>query len=110
VIARFSGGLDQLLDNMRGRGQIRIPHAEINDIFDLAVKLKKHKLKFANVLKGKTLYLIFHKPSLRTRVSFEVGMTQLGGNAIYLKEDIGLGLRETIADTAKIKSKIITKV
>ena len=80
---------------------------EINDIFDLTAKLKKNKLKFANALKGKTLCLIFHKPSLRTRVSFEVGMTQLGGNAIYLKEDIGLGQRETIADTAKTLSRYV---
>lgn len=81
--------------------------AEIKEIFDLAAKLKKNKLKFANALKGKTLYLIFHKPSLRTRVSFEVGMTQLGGNAIYLKEDIGMPERETIADTAKTLSRYV---
>jgi len=84
--------------------------AEINDIFNLAAKLKKNKLKFANMFKGKTLCLIFHKPSLRTRVSFEVGMTQLGGNSIYMKEDIGLGLRETIADTAKTLSRYVDAI
>ncbi|MDD5045131.1 MAG: ornithine carbamoyltransferase [Candidatus Omnitrophica bacterium] len=80
---------------------------EIKEIFDLTQKLKKNKSKFANTLKGKTLCLIFHKPSLRTRVSFEVGMFQLGGNALYMKEDISAGQRETIKDTAKTLSRYV---
>ena len=51
------------------------------------------------VLAGLTLALVFQKPSLRTRVSFTVGMTQLGGQAIYLSEaEVGLGTREPVAD------------
>jgi ornithine carbamoyltransferase len=52
------------------------------------------------LLAGNTMAMIFEKPSLRTRVTFEAGMTQLGGHAIYLGQDIGFGTRETIADIA----------
>ena len=81
---------------------------EIEDIFSLTDKLKKDKAKFNHVLEGKTLALIFQKPSNRTRVSFEVGMHQLGGNSIYLGPDeINLGVRETIQDVAKTLSRYI---
>ena len=72
---------------------------KINEIFSLTEKLKKNKAKFRKSLEGKTIALIFQKPSNRTRVSFEVGMFQLGGNSLYLSpNEINLGVRESIAD------------
>ena len=81
---------------------------EIENIFILTGQLKQNKSKFSNVLSGKTLALIFQKPSNRTRVSFEVGMHQLGGYSIYLGPDeINLGVRESIKDVAKTLSRYV---
>ncbi|TRZ50139.1 ornithine carbamoyltransferase [bacterium] len=81
---------------------------EIEEIFALTDQLKKNKAKFSKVLSGKTLALIFQKPSNRTRVSFEVGMYQLGGYSLYLSpEEINLGVRESIKDVAKTLSKYV---
>lgn len=80
---------------------------EIKLILSLAVKLKKEQKggRGRQLLRGKTLGMIFQKPSTRTRVSFEVGMYQLGGSAIYLStNDIQLSRGETIDDTAKTLS------
>ena len=55
--------------------------AEVLELFDRALRMKADPLKFSNALRGKTLAMIFEKPSLRTRVSFDVGMVQLGGHA-----------------------------
>jgi ornithine carbamoyltransferase len=81
---------------------------EIEELFALTDKLKKNKAKFNSVLAGKTLALIFQKPSNRTRVSFSVGMYQLGGNAIYLApNEINLGVRESVEDVAKTLSRYV---
>jgi len=81
---------------------------EISDIFILTDKIKKNKSGYSKVLTGKTLALIFQKPSCRTRVSFEVGMYQLGGQCIYLGGDeINLGVRESVHDIAKTLSRYI---
>jgi ornithine carbamoyltransferase len=80
---------------------------EIGTILLLAGKLKREQKrgKFRPFLRGKTLGMIFQKPSTRTRVSFEVGMYQLGGDAVYLgANDIQLSRGETIEDTAKTLS------
>ena len=80
---------------------------EISTIIMLALKLKReHKSgKARPVLRGKMLGMIFQKPSTRTRVSFEVGMHQLGGGSVYLSaNDIQLSRGETIEDTAKTLS------
>lgn len=80
---------------------------EVSEIFKLAKELKKKKPS-EEPLKAKTLALIFQKPSNRTRVSFEVGMEQLGGHAIYLgPEEIKLGVRESVSDVAKVLSRYV---
>ena len=72
--------------------------------------MKKKKIK-PQTLKGKSVGLIFHKPSLRTRISFEVGVFQLGGNAIYITEkEIELGKRETIPDAARVLSRYLDMI
>lgn len=81
---------------------------EIAEILEKALELKKElKETGANkpLLAGKYLAMVFAKPSLRTRVSFEIGMQQLGGHAIYISpSEIGLGTRETVKDVAKVLS------
>lgn len=78
----------------------------INGLISDASKIKKNPEKYSNVLKGRTMLMIFEKPSLRTRVSFEVGMTQLGGHAIFMDvKDSPLGEKESMADTAKASSR-----
>lgn len=81
---------------------------EILELFEDAIKMKKKVKKGIehHYLKGKSLAMIFEKPSLRTRVSFEVGMFQLGGTALYLApSDIKLGVRESVPDVARNLSR-----
>jgi ornithine carbamoyltransferase len=83
------------------------PAAEIQDLLDLAVRLKQEHFAGGNppLLKGKVLAMIFQKPSLRTRVSFDMAMRHMGGDALYLSPaEIGLGKRESIADIARVLS------
>jgi ornithine carbamoyltransferase len=75
---------------------------EFNEIMDMAAEIKEHPQRFRNKLKDKVLAMIFQKPSLRTRMTFEVGMLQLGGSAIYLSPtDSQVGTRETYSDVGK---------
>ncbi len=77
-------------------------------IFDLAEGLKAGVGAFERPLGGKSVGLIFQKPSNRTRLSFEVGVFQLGGNAVYMTgDDIKLGVRESIKDVAKVQSRYL---
>ena len=83
---------------------------EIIEILDLADKLKKERKEGIDhpILKGKTLGMIFTKSSTRTRVSFETGMYQLGGTAMFLSSrDIQLGRGEPICDTARVLSRYL---
>ncbi|HET7145056.1 MAG TPA: ornithine carbamoyltransferase [Anaerolineales bacterium] len=80
---------------------------DIQDLLDIAVKLKKQHFNKGNkpIFKGKVLGMIFQKPSLRTRVSFDMAMRQCGGDALYLSpSEVGLGKRESIADVARVLS------
>lgn len=82
-------------------------HEDIQALLDLAILLKKERREGGNkpLLDGKNLAMVFQKPSLRTRVSFEMGMRQLGGDALYLSPDeIGLGKREAISDVSRVLS------
>jgi ornithine carbamoyltransferase len=79
---------------------------EIQHLIKSAADLKKGDRRL--LLEGKTLALLFEKPSLRTRVSFDVAMSQLGGHAIYLSQaEVGLGGREPIADVARVLSRYV---
>jgi ornithine carbamoyltransferase len=82
--------------------------ADIKRLFDLTDRIKKNPRKFSSVLKGKSLALIFQKPSNRTYVSFNVGMFELGGTALYLGPDqINLGVRESVNDVARTLSRYV---
>ena len=85
--------------------------AELEEIFDLARRVKADPGAYAQALSGKSLGMIFEKPSTRTRVSFEVGMFQLGGHALHLGvDDIQLRRGETVADTAKVLSRYVNGI
>lgn len=87
--------------------------AELQGLLDLAVRLKQERQSGGNapLLKGKVLGMIFQKPSLRTRVSFHMGMRHLGGDALYLSPaEIGLGQRESIADVSRVLSGYVDAI
>ena len=80
---------------------------DVQDILDLAIKIKAGETE-KSPLEGKTLAMIFQKSSTRTRVSFDVGMYQLGGRAIFLSSnDLQMGRGEPIYDTAKVLSRFV---
>ncbi|WP_068777468.1 ornithine carbamoyltransferase [Paenibacillus sp. FJAT-26967] len=110
----MSGTLQEdMQTQLKGRdflGLVDYTPAELNYLISLARDLKaKQKAGEAHqLLKGKTLGMIFEKSSTRTRVSFEVGMFQLGGHALFLsKNDIQLGRGETVSDTAQTMSRYL---
>jgi ornithine carbamoyltransferase len=84
---------------------------ELMDVLFSAKEVKSKPNKYADVLKGKVIGLLFNKPSTRTRVSFEAGIYQLGGSAIFLTEkEIQIGRGESIADTAKVLSRYLNGI
>lgn len=97
-----SGGLIHVFD---------FDAAEIKTVFALAAKIKRNPSAYRNFLSGKVLGLIFEKPSMRTRVAFEVGVTTLGGHVIYLgPDDIQLGVREEVRDIARVLKRYLDGV
>lgn len=82
--------------------------AQIEDYLALGAEVKKNRTKYLHVLEGKTLAMVFEKASTRTRVSFEAGMTQLGGHGIYFDFTTSqLSRGETIADTSKVLGRYV---
>lgn len=101
---------------MKGKNLVSIndlSREEVSQILETAeiIKLRHYSNEEQPLLKGKVLGMIFQKPSLRTRVSFETGMIQLGGQAIYLgPDDIKLGQREATKDIAQVLSRYVSGI
>jgi ornithine carbamoyltransferase len=97
---------------MRGRDLLSISDLspdELETLIRTALAMKRDGSR--PLLQGQTAALLFEKPSLRTRVSFEVGMKQLGGTAIYLSQaEVGLGQREPVADVARVLSRYVSGI
>lgn len=106
---------DKSLD-IQGKDFLTLADFSKNTILGLVHKARKMKNasllgKDSKSLNGKILGMIFEKPSTRTRVSFEAGMIQLGGSALYLNSnDLQIGRGETVADTAKVLSQYVDAI
>ncbi|MBI4739790.1 ornithine carbamoyltransferase [Candidatus Woesearchaeota archaeon] len=84
---------------------------ELQELIDFSLLVKRKPQRYNRALAGKQLLMLFAKPSLRTRLSFEVGMRQLGGDAIfYPLKDSPLGIKESIEDTAKTSSRFVDAI
>lgn len=97
---------------MHGRDLLSIAELspdELTMLLQMALSMKRDGTR--PVLAGQTVAMLFEKPSLRTRVSFEVGMNQLGGNAVYLSQaEVGLGQREPVKDVARVLSRYVAGI
>src|SRR5689334_11090682 len=99
--------------SMKGRSITAMNDLATEEIWRILELARDLKLKVKTgqphpILVGKSLAMIFEKPSARTRVSFEVGMTHLGGHALYLSpNDIGLGKRESVADVGRVLGRMV---
>ena len=115
LTAPRSGGLPRLA-TLRGRHFFtdqQYTRDELLGLLDLAVALKAlyRRRPYTPFLEGRTLAMIFEQPSTRTRISFEAGMSELGGHAQYLRPgEIHLGGHETVADTARVVSRLVDAV
>jgi ornithine carbamoyltransferase len=103
--------------SLRGRDLVSaadLSAAEIRQLFLTAAALKaeysRDRRHAEPPLRGRTLAMLFQRPSLRTRVTFEAGMTQLGGHAIYLTEDVVMGARESVRDVARNLERFVDAI
>jgi ornithine carbamoyltransferase len=95
---------------LKGRDLLSLRDLTADDVlglFDLARRMKAAPSRFATALQGQTLAMIFEKPSLRTRVSFDVGMVQLGGHPLDLSASVSMGSREAMLDVAKNLERMV---
>jgi len=99
---------------LRGRDLLTLQDytaEEIREILQIAMEMKKGPRLRPEALRGKSLAMVFQKPSTRTRLSFEVAMLQLGGHAVYLRwDDLQLGRGETVGDTSRMLSRYVDGV
>jgi ornithine carbamoyltransferase len=103
--------------SLRGRDLLSVADltaSEVVRVYETAAELKaefratrRHAVPY---LPGRTLAMLFQKPSLRTRVTFEAGMAQLGGHAIYLTHDVVLGARESVRDVARNLDRVVDAI
>jgi len=85
--------------------------AELATLLDSATALKRDPVPADAPLRGRALAMVFEKPSLRTRLSFEIAMAQLGGHVSYLSpQEVGLGRRESVSDVARVVSRYVDLV
>src|SRR5438046_1136676 len=104
------------IEDLKGRDFTRVADwsgSELERVLDLADELKEQQKRREphHLLPGRTLGMIFQKPSTRTRVSFEVGIAQLGGSGLYLSAgDLQLGRGETLKDTAMVLSRYLDAI
>lgn len=107
-----SGKIDQSTQAaLRGRDLLSIRDLtadELASVLALAADIKRHRRRYSGLLAGSTVAMLFEKPSLRTRVSFDIAAHQLGGHAIYLApQEVGLGKREATADIARTLEQMV---
>src|SRR4051794_40051851 len=100
--------MDTMPKNVRHLPEITsLSQSELERVLKLAFDLKKNPKKYAEALDKKTLLMWFEKPSVRTRLSFEAGMTQLGGHAIYLDVRTTHQGKANIQDEIKVASRFV---
>jgi ornithine carbamoyltransferase len=120
ALRRYSGGMNEATESstsLRGRDLLSVADlsvAEVERVFDRAAELKAEYLAGRRhagpPLAGRTIAMLFQRPSLRTRVTFEAGMNQLGGHAIYLTEDVVMGARESVRDVARTLERFVDAI
>jgi ornithine carbamoyltransferase len=117
---RYSGTVNATIESarsLRGRDLLSVAdftRDEVVHVFDRAAELKSEyratRRHAAPPLAGRTIAMLFQRPSLRTRVTFEAGMNQLGGHAIYLTEDVVMGARESARDVARNLERFVDAI